>query len=256
MGYGIFRPVYGIFEDNNKKSLITSIRYQRITMMLATKHGIAVASFILATLIYSSSPTFLPHVEGKPVWGANIDCKEANFFYETCCWAEDFGTYIAYVCQTCYDKDGYGSNGYEDCGPLVKQRTISGDEVRAPLGEGVLEQPLTTTEPTTPKPPAGGKGIFGSDVLPTPSISPEGDVSNDGGTVKQPPTTPIAPPTGPTVAPHDSQGDKEDGIGDGGGVRPPLRDSLPEIVKEPGVQQPEQEEEPSNEGQDTAGPLT
>jgi hypothetical protein len=124
--------------------------------------------------------------------------------------------------------------------------------VRAPLGEGVLEQLLTATPPSTPTPPRGGEGIFGS----TPSKSPEGDVSNDGGTVTQPLATPIAPPKGSTVAPDDSQGDKEDGTGGGGGVRPPLRNSLPEIVKEPEIQQPEREEEPSNEGQDTVGPLT
>lgn len=80
-----------------------------------------VTSFILAALIYSSAARIVVVVQGDPA--SPIDCKEANFFFETCCWFEDFGDYISYVCQTCYDTDGYGSNGYEDCGPLVKTDT-------------------------------------------------------------------------------------------------------------------------------------
>jgi hypothetical protein len=147
--------------------------------MIHTKHVLfVVTSFILAALIYSSSPTFVVFVQGKPVWGAHIDCTNADFFSETCCWAEDFGTYIAYVCQTCYDRDGYGSTGYEDCGPLEKQRTVKGGDVTAPLGEGVLQQPLTT--PTTPTPP-----LFGRNV---------GNAPLAGGVLEQPTTIPLPTP--------------------------------------------------------------
>jgi hypothetical protein len=144
--------------------------------MIHTKHVLfVVTSFVLAGLIYGSSSTFDVFVQGKPVVGTHIDCTDADFFSETCCWWEDFGTYIAHVCQTCY-ADGYG--GYEDCDPIEKQRTIKGGDVIPSLEEGILEQPLTT--PTTPTPP-----LFGRNV---------GNAPLAGGVLQQPTTTPTAPP--------------------------------------------------------------
>jgi hypothetical protein len=93
--------------------------------------------------------------------------------------------------------------------------------------------------------------------------------------LKQPPTTPPGPgepfgsiPEGgtapevapPTIAPEDSQGynrsGTDGGTGAGGGVKPPVKDLLPDtgITEQPDVQQPE--EERSNEGEGPAGPLT
>jgi hypothetical protein len=228
---------------------------------------ILTTSFLLATLIYGSYPSLDVFVQGKPVWGTHIDCKEANFFYETCCWWEDFGTYIAYACQTCYDSDGYGSTGYEDCKPLVKQRTISGSDVRAPLGEGVLEQlptptspfspPLsggvlqqpTTTTPTTPlpsPPPLFGRnvplqgGVFGQQptaiVPPTPVppvLTPEPPVPMFGSTQQATPT----PPQFGQIAPETQ-------------VLPPLADdsAFPEdgVLEQPSAQ--ESEEQGAEEG--------
>jgi hypothetical protein len=75
--------------------------------------------------------------------------------------------------------------------------------------------------------------------------------------VQQPPLTPTAPQTPPTIAPEDSQIDDQSGTdggaGGGGGVKPPGgNDLLPDngVGDQPEVQQPEQE------GQDQAGPLT
>ena len=95
----------------------------------------------------------------------------------------------------------------------------------------------------------GGKRLFGSDV-PTLSVSPDGGSTNDGGKVaEQPPTAPITPPT--VSSPEETdQGD--------GDKKPPQVKDLPgiDITEQPEVQQQEQGEQPSNEGQGPAGPLT
>ena len=108
--------------------------------------------------------------------------------------------------------------------------------------EGALPQGDVQQLPPTP-PPTGGKGLFGSEVLPTP---PAG---------LAPPTEPPAPTSEPTVPPETGQGE-EDGTGGSGGIKPPVKDLLPDtgITEQPDVQQPE--EEPPNEGQGPAGPLT
>jgi len=99
----------------SKKSLIRSM-CQQITLL--TKPVIyVVTSCILAALIYSSTATFVVFAQET---SSPIDCKEANFFFETCCWWNDFGDYVSYVCQVCWDKDGDFRNGYEDCDPPVK----------------------------------------------------------------------------------------------------------------------------------------
>jgi hypothetical protein len=56
------------------------------------------------------------------------------------------------------------------------------------------------------------------------------------------------------VPPETDQGEQDE-TNDGGGIKPPVKDLLPEngIGGQPDVQQPE---EPSNEGAETAGPLT
>jgi hypothetical protein len=85
---------------------------------LITKFVIfVVTSFILSALIYSSTARFVVFAQES---SSPIDCKEANFFTETCCWWNDFGNYVSYVCQICYDMDGDFRNGYEDCDPPVK----------------------------------------------------------------------------------------------------------------------------------------
>ncbi len=104
------------YELKSKKSLIRSMHQQ---IALFTKSVIfVVTSFILAALIYSSAARIVVFVQGDS--DSPIDCREANFFSETCCWWNDFGNYISYVCQICYDRDGDFGNGYEDCNPPVK----------------------------------------------------------------------------------------------------------------------------------------
>jgi hypothetical protein len=76
-----------------------------------------VTSCIFAALIYSSTAIFVVFAQES---SSTIDCKEANFFFETCHWWNDFGDYVSYVCQVCWDKDGDFRNGYEDCDPPVK----------------------------------------------------------------------------------------------------------------------------------------
>jgi hypothetical protein len=147
---------------------LTSYMLAQITLL--AKSVIYVAfSILVVALIYGSSPTFVVVVEGKPT-SYDYDCREANFFYETCCWFDDEYKpgLIVYVCQTCYDTDGYGSNGYEDCGSLSE-----GDP---------RDRQLPPTPPLT-----GGKGIFGSNVLPTPSVSLGENIPDDGGILEQPP---------------------------------------------------------------------
>jgi hypothetical protein len=184
--------------------------------MIHTKHVLfVVTSFILAALIYSSSPTFDVFVQGKPVVGTLIDCTDADFFSETCCWWEDFGTYIAKVCQTCY-ADGYG--GYGDCDPIEKQRTIKGGDVIPPLEEGVLEQPLTTL--TTPTPPP----LFGRNI---------GNAPLAGGVSEQPLTTIV--PTTPVLTPPPLFGRNTANVPLGGGVlgQPTITAATPTPIPTP-----------------------
>jgi hypothetical protein len=140
-----------------------------------------------------------------------------------------------------------------DCGPRFQSNeqpptpTPTGPIIGVLPGDKVLEELTTSPSPTPP--PSRGKSLFGSDV-PTLSISPDGGSTNDGGKVaEQPPTIPTAPTTPPpTVSSPEDTGDK----------KPPLVKDLPDIdiTEQPEVQQQEQGEQPSNEGQGSAGPLT
>jgi hypothetical protein len=156
-------------------------------------------------------------------------------------------------CTTCDD-----TSPPSNCGPRYPN----------PVG---IAPPPTTPNPTAPEnalpqgdvqqlpptpPPTRGEGLFGSEVSPTP---PAG---------LAPPTEPSAPISEPTVPPETGQGEEptvppetgqgeDDGTGGGGGIKPPVKDLLPEtgIEEQPEVQQPEQEQ-PSGQGQGPAGPLT
>ena len=158
-----------------------------------------------------------------------------------CCWTdpvtEPFG--IRY-CQSClYDipSGDYICSDIETHYPGMKLPTPS---PTPSVPEGALPQG-EIQQPTPTPPPTGGKGLFGSEVLPTP---PTGLAQ---------PTEPPAPTSEPTVPPEA----EEDGTGGGGGIKPPVEDLLPEtgIEEQPEVKQPEQEQ-PSGEGQGPAGPLT
>jgi hypothetical protein len=236
-----------------------------------------VTSFVLSALIYSSSPTFLPHVQGKPIAGGHIEC-DSDFFSVTCCWWEDFGDYIAYVCQSC-DEDG------SNCGPIVKTDPSSleqtptppmtpGGGANVPQDGGVLEQPPVSPprndanvphdggvleQPPTPTPPPlfGGNDVlsFGQPTITppttqTPTRLPGGgtNVPLQGGIAEQPtttPPTPFPPTPGPLFAPEDNQDDANEG----GGGRPPLKsdESLP--FSEGGGGGQGEAEQPSDDGQ-------
>jgi hypothetical protein len=106
-----------IYNKESKAKNLNKFYNQQITLF--TKSVIfVVTSIILTALIYSSAAGFVVFAQNDPV--SPIDCKEANFFSETCCWWNDFGDYVSYVCQICYDTDGDSTNGYEDCNPPVK----------------------------------------------------------------------------------------------------------------------------------------
>ena len=117
-------------------------------MMMYKKHlFFMIITFILVILVGGSTSTYNLVVQGKPIAGGHIEC-DRDFFGVTCCWWEDFGDYISYVCQTC-DEDGSG------CGPIVKTDPRSLEEPPTspstdlpviPGGNGVLEQPPTSPQ--------------------------------------------------------------------------------------------------------------
>jgi len=130
-----------------------------------------IITFILVILVGGSTSTYNLVVQGKPIAGGHIEC-DRDFFGVTCCWWEDFGDYISYVCQTC-DEDGSG------CGPIVKTDPRS------------LEEPPTSPSTDLPVIP-GGNG-----VLEQPPTSPQQghksgleDEASKGSVFEQPPTSP------------------------------------------------------------------
>jgi hypothetical protein len=196
-----------------------------------------VISVLVVTLVFSSFSWFEAFAEPKdPKWGrAGNECSTDNTGTHTeCCWINEAHDVVCQLCLT--DVVATGA----DCGPVHTIRTLP------PELEGL------TMSPSPTPPPSGGKRLFGSDV-PTLSISPDTGSTNDGGKVaEQPPAIPTAPTTPPTVL---SPEETDQGDGD---KKPPLVNDLPDIdiTEQPEVQQQEEGEQPSNEGQVPAGPLT
>ena len=196
-----------------------------------------VISVLVVTLMFNSFSGFEAFAEPKdPKWGrAGSNCDTDNTGTQTeCCWINEAHEVVCQLCNT----EEVATGAY--CGPVHTLRTLL-------PGDKVLEE---LTKSPLPSPPlGGGKRLFGSDV-PTLSVSPDGGSTNDGGKVaEQPPTAPITPPT--VSSPEETdQGD--------GDKKPPQVKDLPgiDITEQPEVQQQEQGEQPSNEGQGPAGPLT
>jgi hypothetical protein len=168
--------------------------------------------------------------------------------YVSCCWNESLesGTFPfetieewQTACQVC---DVEGDTGdFVNCSEPTIGFAPPTPTPSPPAPENALPQG-DVQQPTPTPPPTGDKGLFGSEVLPTPS------------TGLAPPTEPPAPTSEPTVPPETGQGE-EDKTGGSGGIKPPVKDLLPDtgITEQPEVQQPE---EPSSEGERPAGPLT
>ena len=117
-------------------------------------------------MVGSSTSTYNLVVQGKPIAGGHIEC-DRDFFEVTCCWWEDFGDYLSYVCQAC-DDDG------ENCGPIVNT------------------DPRDLAEP--PRTPGGGANVpQDGGVFEQPPVSPprnDANVPQDGGVFEQPPVSP------------------------------------------------------------------
>jgi hypothetical protein len=228
--------------------------------MIQTKRVIfMILPLLFVPVVYSISST--PDACAVPPdenFGSTPECSQSHIdpndpnspFIENCCWTEEnLKGEMVKLCQSCELDD---SGRPADCSAIT-QRVLPASTDVLPEG-GVIQQP----QPTPPL--TGGNGIFGSNILPTPSLAPD-----DGSGTEQPPlTTPISPiapptieppspPTNPTIAPEGDQGDEGSGTdgGNGGGGQLPGKD-LPEtgITEQPEVKQP------SNEGQGPAGPLT
>ena len=121
----------------SEESLITSTNEH--ILLYKSADFIAILTLVVM-LLYStySSNTF---VQGKPSIGTHIECDIDSEFFETisCCWFEDFGNYIEYVCQICTED---GAN----CGPLVptdprdRQETPPKQTIPPTIGDNVLQQ--------------------------------------------------------------------------------------------------------------------
>ena len=202
---------------------------------------LAVISVSVVALMYNS---FKYDVFAGTV--TDPECKLAPGNVVTCCWIDSTQEYPPKNYEACIECTLTGETW--SCGSIYYPSTEVAPPTSPPTPtpfapEGALPQGEVQQLPPTP-PPTGGKGLFGSEVLPTP---PAG---------LAPPTEPPAPTSDPTVPPETGQGE-EDGTGGGGGIKPPVKDLLPDtgITEQPDVQQPE-EEQPSNEGEGPAGPLT
>jgi hypothetical protein len=136
-------------------------------------------------LVYStySSNVF---VQGKPVVGAYIDCNIEDKFLELvkCCWNEDFGDYMSYVCQTCTED---GTN----CGPIVKTDTRDRQEtpptrpIPPTIGDNVLQQEdgVLETQPADEGTVSPLKQSEGGNLPESKSLEP---LSTDEGIVQEP----------------------------------------------------------------------
>jgi hypothetical protein len=174
-----------------------------------------------------------------PVYVADSQFEKNYFCYppegdliECCAFIE--GILWCTTCSATYPPSNCGPRYPEPLGIAPPTATPNPTAPENALPQGNVQQPTPTLPPTK------DKGLFGSDVLPTP---PAG---------LAPPTEPSAPTTEPTLPPETGQGE-EDGTEGGGGIKPPVKDLLPDtgITEQPDVQQPEG---PSSEGE--AGPLT
>ena len=202
---------------------------------------LAVISVSVVALMYNSS--FKYDVFAGTV--TDPECKLDPGNVVTCCWIDSTPEYPPKNYEACVQCTLTGETW--SCGSVYYPATEVAPPTSSPtpfvpedaLPQGEVQQPTPTP------PPTGGKGIFGSDLLPTP---PAGLAL---------PTEPPSPTSEPTLPPETSQ-DEEDGTGGSGdGIKPPVKDLLPDtgIAEQPDVQEPEQEQ-PSNEGQGPAGPLT
>ena len=201
---------------------------------------LAVISVSVVALMYNSS--FKYDVFAGTV--TDPECKLDPGNVVTCCWIDSTPEYPPKNYEACVqctltgETWSCGSVYYPEGYPVAPPRSSPTLTPFAP--EGALPQG-EVQQPTPTPPPTGGKGLFGSEVLPT---QPEG---------LAPQTEPSAPTSEPTVPPETGQSDEKDGTDDGGG-KPPVQDLLPDtgITEQPEVQQPE---EPSSEGEGPAGPL-
>jgi hypothetical protein len=141
-----------------------------------------VISAILAALVYNPSSISNVFVQGKPVYGAYIDCDLGEIYGTiTCCWEEQFPDYQARVCQTCHED---GTN----CGPIVKTSEEPPKPPRSvppTAGENILQQDLGVLEQT----PSQGLPPLkqGQGVLPQDGVLEQAPA--DQGAAELPPTT-------------------------------------------------------------------
>jgi hypothetical protein len=219
--------------------------------MLTKPVTFVIISILVVVLIHSSY--FISNAAAAPkVTRGPIECNNIlDNDLIRCCQDETDSKGITITwCVVC-DNTAPPSN----CGPRAQDKeqppapTPTGPGIGILPGDKVLDELTTSPSPTPP--PSSGKGVFGSDV-PTLSVSPDGGSTNDGGkVVEQSPTIPTAPTTPPAVSSPETE------QGDGDKKPPPVKD-LPDIdiTQQPEVQQQEQGDQPSNEGQGPAGPLT
>ena len=132
----------------SEESLITSTNEH---MLLYSKSAVFIAILTLVVMLVYNTYSSNVFVLGKPSIGTHIECDIDNAFLETitCCWFEDFGDYISYVCQTCTED---GAN----CGPLVptdtrdRQDTPPKQTIPPTIGDNVLQQEDTPPKQTIP----------------------------------------------------------------------------------------------------------
>jgi hypothetical protein len=213
---------------------------------------IGVVSLLIVALVYSSFPKSYMAFASQSSSINPIKCEvQDNPAFIECCRTSSRGPGDIEIhwCTMCDN-----TNPPSNCGQRYPEVVALPPPAPSPKGpEGALPQG-EVQQPTPTPPPTGGKGLFGSEVLPTPPAGLAPPTEPPVPPVP-PPTTPVPPVPPPTTpvppVPPPGQEDTDDG----------RDDLLPDtgITEQPEVQQPEQEqeqEEPSNEGQETAGPLT
>lgn len=176
--------------------------------LLAIAAVLVIMASLVPVFIYSSF--FIPSVAAAPKYTRGpIECDPTADMYDLiCCQDEtDSGGITIRWCTKCDDTP----RGPSNCGPRYQESSAPTPSPTPVAPENALPQGEVQQLTPTP-PPTGGKGIFGSNILPT---QPTGIA---------PPTTTTTPSPSPQTTPPPTtglKGPQEQLMAPEGGVLPP-----------------------------------
>jgi hypothetical protein len=145
------------------------------------------ASLLLIVIVYPSSSMDASAIKAKSITLCESGTS-GSLSTETCCYWEsdsETETTIEY-CTECITSPGWENYPCTHTQTDVSSIALPTPTPSPPAPENALPQG-DVQQPSPTLPPTGGKGLFGSEVLPSLSMSLGGDVSNDDGILEQPP---------------------------------------------------------------------